>query len=36
MLIHSEQPELDLLEACGVVTGDMAKGWFRHAGFPGV
>ncbi|TFY57047.1 hypothetical protein EVG20_g8692 [Dentipellis fragilis] len=33
-LLNSNQPEIDLLEACGVVTADMARNWFQHAGYP--
>lgn len=31
--MNSETPELDLLEACGHVTAEMAKGWFVHSGY---
>lgn len=30
---NSETPEVDLLEACGVVTAESARGWFRHSGY---
>jgi hypothetical protein len=32
-LLHSKTPEVDLLEACGHITGDMAKAWFGHSGY---
>jgi hypothetical protein len=32
-MMHSDTPELDLLEACGHVTPEMAKGWFAHSGY---
>lgn len=31
--MESETPEVDLLEACGHVTAEMAQGWFRHSGY---
>ncbi|KAJ7871627.1 hypothetical protein B0H14DRAFT_2345034, partial [Mycena olivaceomarginata] len=30
---NSETPEVDLLEACGAVTAESARGWFQHSGF---
>ena len=30
---EAEYPEIALLEACGHITGDLAKGWFEHAGY---
>ena len=30
---NDDNPEGALLEACGCVTGEMAKAWFRHAGY---
>jgi len=32
-MFNSENPEVDLIEACGTVTAEKARGWFRHAGF---
>ena len=32
-LANSETPEIDLLEACGTVTAEKARGWFRHSGY---
>ena len=29
----AEDPILILLEACSVITAEMAEGWFRHAGY---
>jgi len=31
--MHSETPELDLLEACGHITAEMARSWFKHSGY---
>jgi hypothetical protein len=30
---HEEDPIAALYEACGHITADMAKGWFKHAGY---
>jgi hypothetical protein len=30
---EENDPVNTLLEACGCVTPEMAKGWFRHAGY---
>jgi hypothetical protein len=32
-MMNSDTPELDLLEACGCVTAEMARGWFRNSGY---
>jgi transposase len=32
-LAASDTPEVDLLEACGSVTDEKARGWFRHSGY---
>ncbi|KZP29699.1 hypothetical protein FIBSPDRAFT_726953 [Athelia psychrophila] len=32
-LANSETPEIDLLKACGAITAEKAKGWFRHSGY---
>jgi len=32
-MMHSETPELDLLEACGHITAEMARIWFKHSGY---
>lgn len=29
----AEDPVLVLLEACGIITAEMAQGWYRHAGY---
>ena len=29
---EDENPEMALMEACGCVTAEKARGWFRHAG----
>jgi len=29
----NENPELMLLEACGNVTAEKAKGWIKHSGY---
>lgn len=33
--MDSEDPGVDLLEACQTVTAEKARGWFRHSGYPG-
>ncbi|KZP32787.1 hypothetical protein FIBSPDRAFT_722114 [Athelia psychrophila] len=30
---EAEYPEIALYEASATVTGDKAKGWFRHSGY---
>ncbi|KAJ7653527.1 hypothetical protein B0H17DRAFT_902432, partial [Mycena rosella] len=30
---NSETPELDLYEACGAVTAEKVREWFRHSGY---
>jgi hypothetical protein len=30
---QDNDPVHTLLEACGCITAEMAKGWFRHAGY---
>ena len=30
---EDENPEMALMEACGCVTAEKARGWFRHAGY---
>jgi hypothetical protein len=30
---QAEDPILALLESCVCITADMARGWFRHAGY---
>ena len=32
-MVQSENPEMDLLEACGAVDAEKAKGWFAHSGY---
>jgi len=32
-LANSETPEIDLFEACGTVTAEKARGWFRRSGY---
>ena len=32
-LNDSDQPEMELLEACGVVTAEKARQWFAHSGY---
>ena len=32
-LANSDTPEIDLLEACGTVTAEKARGWFHHSGY---
>lgn len=29
----NEEPELALMEACGCVTAEKARGWFHHSGY---
>jgi len=29
----AEDPVMALMEACGCIMGEMAEGWFRHAGY---
>jgi hypothetical protein len=31
-LQNSDIPEVDHIEACGVVTAESVRGWFRHSG----
>ncbi|KIK79822.1 hypothetical protein PAXRUDRAFT_74524, partial [Paxillus rubicundulus Ve08.2h10] len=33
VLQQHEDPTLTLLKACGHITPEMCKGWFRHAGY---
>jgi len=32
-MIDRDTPEIDLLEACGNITAEMAKAWFTHSGY---
>lgn len=32
-LANSQTPKVDLLEACGAVTAEKARSWFRHSGY---
>ena len=33
IICQDNDPINALLEACGCITPEMAKGWFRHAGY---
>jgi len=33
LMRQDDNPEMALMEACGCITGEMARAWFRHAGY---
>lgn len=32
-LQNAEDPQIALLESCSHITGNLATGWYRHAGY---